>query len=292
MARPLLVPASPPTDRPLLVVIAIIVAIAVIAAGVTRFTYTATASWVAGVEGGATIQVQAREGETAVQTAQAAGDALLTEPSLVTGVKVYSPSEIADMLEPWFGEDGLPENAPLPGLLSVTAETFDEAAMLARLNQRRIDAQIDLHAVWSKDVKRAGFVLRAIATFTLGLMIAGAVFVIIYASRASLSARADIVDVMHVVGAREGFIAGQFTRRFAKLGIRAGVVGALLALMIGSIAVWGLSSARDLGPVKLVPQFEPAWADMIIVGAAPLLAGLIAALVARVTVIASLKRRY
>lgn len=292
MARPLLVPASAPTDRPLMLVIAVIVAIAVIAAGVTRFTFSATKEWVRGIEASATIEVTPRNGETAVETAQVAAEALLAEPSLVSHVLVYSPSDLADMLEPWFGEEGLPENAPLPGLVSVKAPQIDKAAMLARLNQRNIDANIDLHAVWSDDVKRAGFVLRAIALIALILLCAGAVFVVVFATRASLSARENIVEVLHTVGARDGFIAGQFTRRFIALGLRGGLLGAVAGALVGALAAWGLNAAQTLQPFDMVPRYQPLYLDFVIVAAAPLLTTAIAALIARLTVLASLKDRY
>jgi cell division transport system permease protein len=292
MTRPLLVPASAPTDRPLVLVIAVLVAIAVIAGGVTRFTFSATKEWVRGVEASATIEVTPRNGETAVETAQVAAEALLAEPSLVSHVLVYSPSDLADMLEPWFGEDGLPENAPLPGLISVQAETIDSAAMLARLNQRNIVAEIDLLSVWSDDVKRAGFVLRAIAAFSLVLLCLGGIFVVVFATRASLSARQNIVEVLHTVGARDGFIAGQFTRRFIALGLRGGLLGALIGVAVGALAAWGLNAVQSLQPFDLVPRYQPRYIDGVIVALAPLVTTGIAAAIARFTVLASLKDRY
>ena len=56
--------------------------------------------------------------------------------------------------------------------------------------------------------------------------------IIISATRSSMSSNREIVEVLHFVGATDRFIAREFERHFLRLGIRAGLVGAILAMLV------------------------------------------------------------
>src|SRR5262245_16340052 len=47
-----------------------------------------------------------------------------------------------------------------------------------------------------------------------------------------MASNRDIVEVLHFVGATDRFIAREFERHFLRLGVRAGVVGALWAILV------------------------------------------------------------
>ena len=47
-----------------------------------------------------------------------------------------------------------------------------------------------------------------------------------------MASNRDIVEVLHFVGATDRFIAREFERHFLRLGVRAGVVGAVLAILV------------------------------------------------------------
>jgi cell division transport system permease protein len=56
-----------------------------------------------------------------------------------------------------------------------------------------------------------------------------------------------IVEVLHFVGATDGFIAGQFQRHFLALGLEGGVIGGgaaiLLFALAGTAGSWGRGTA-------------------------------------------------
>ena len=110
---------------------------------------------------------------------------------------------------------------------------------------------------------------------------------IAFATHAALLARRDIVDVLHLAGARDRYIAGLFERRFWLLGIRAGAVGALLALGAAAAMIFAVHSSG--ARTGLLPELSLDFLDLIILIITPLIAGLAARLAARVTVIRSLK---
>ena len=47
-----------------------------------------------------------------------------------------------------------------------------------------------------------------------------------------MASNRDIVEVLHFVGATDRFIAREFERHFLRLGVRAGIVGAVWAMFV------------------------------------------------------------
>jgi cell division transport system permease protein len=73
----------------------------------------------------------------------------------------------------------------------------------AILKAANIDATVDDHIVWSKDVKRATDSAGLVALIAVGLLGATGLAVIAFATHATLLARRDIVELLHLTG-RQG----------------------------------------------------------------------------------------
>ena len=56
--------------------------------------------------------------------------------------------------------------------------------------------------------------------------------IIVSATKSAMASNRDIVEVLHFVGATDRFIAREFERHFLRLGVRAGVVGAVWATVV------------------------------------------------------------
>jgi cell division transport system permease protein len=56
-----------------------------------------------------------------------------------------------------------------------------------------------------------------------------------FATRGAMATNRPIVEVLHYVGATDGFIAGQFQRHFLLLGLKGGAIGGGIALMFFGI---------------------------------------------------------
>ena len=111
--------------------------------------------------------------------------------------------------------------------------------------------------------------------FALIAVAAGAV--VAFATRAGLAARRDVVEVLHMTGAEDGFIAQLFELRFARVAALAGTLGASAAALVGA----GLRLAG--GGAGITPALPVAWLDLLAVLPCPLLAALVAAVAARLT---------
>jgi len=66
-----------------------------------------------------------------------------------------------------------------------------------------------------------------------------------FATRGAMAANRPIVEVLHFIGARDAYIAGQFQSHFLKLGLKGGAIGGGAALIL--LALAGQLGDRFLG---------------------------------------------
>jgi len=277
-----LLPLEDVREAALFFVVGALCFLAALAALSAKSTYSAARAWTAEVEGEFTVSLPGGKDVTAEVAAR-----LLSGVEGVSEARAFSDAEIAELLAPNFGESALPADLPVPRLIAVTAEKGSGPAISRALVEAGYDASVDAHSEWAGDVRRMLAISRVVALSIVALLALSAIGVIAFATHAALLARRDIVDVLHVAGAKDGFIAGLFERRFWLLGLRAGTVGALLALASLALLIsLGRSSADRSG---LLPQLSLDFPDLAILVVTPMIAGLAARLAARITVMRSLK---
>ena len=74
------------------------------------------------------------------------------------------------------------------------------------------------------------------------LMIAATVLSVTFATRAAMATNKPVIEVLHFVGAKNGFIAGHFQHHFLLLGLQGGAIGGGIAIVLfalaGAISGW------------------------------------------------------
>jgi cell division transport system permease protein len=280
-----LLPAEDAREAALFFVVGALCFLAALAALSAKSTYGAARAWTAEVEGEFTVSLSGADAEAAAEAAQ-----LLATVEGVQSARAFSDAEIDELLAPNFGESGLPDDLPVPRLIAVKG-TGDAAELGARLDATlRADgfvAAVDAHSEWASDARGMLSASRIAALSIVALLSATAIAVIAFATHAALLARRDIVDVLHTAGARDRFIAGLFERRFWLLGLRAGTVGALVALAaVALLIALGRSGAERTG---LLPQLSLDLPDLAVLVVTPLAAGLSARFAAGITVMRALR---
>lgn len=280
-----LLPLEDAREAALFFVVGALCFLAALAALTAKSTYGAAQAWTAEVEGEYTVSLS-----DADQAAAEAAARLIRELEGVAGARLLSDAEIAVLLEPSFGNRGLPADLPVPRLIAVTAEA--EAGDLSRemitaLENAGQVAAVDSHSAWAGEVRRMLATARLVALSIVALLASTAIAVIAFATHAALLARRDIVDVLHTAGARDRFIAGLFQRRFWLLGLRAGAVGSLVAL--ASVALLIAVARTAPSRAGLLPELSLDLPDLVILIVTPILAGLAARFAAGLTVMRSLK---
>ena len=275
-----LLPESDAREAALFFVVAALCFLAVLATLTARGTYTAARAWSAQVEGEMTIRMADTDRRGAEEAA--------TIVRGLTGVRsanVLSKEALEELLEPSFGPGGIPAGVPLPLLIAV--ETQRDAAITATaitetLTAQGFNAVAEAHSEYAAEAKRALGTLRVAAIGIVVLLTATAIAVIAFATHAALLARKDIVDVLHLAGAEDSFIAQLFERRFWTLGLKAGSAGSLSALAATALIVFSAQSSGSQN--QLLPQLSLDFWDLVILAVTPIAAGLAARLAAGGTV--------
>jgi cell division transport system permease protein len=239
----------------------------------------AASGWTRQLASEATVIVRAHAGETPDSAAALAAETLAAVPG-VTETRALEPQQAYDLVRPWLGDIAEVEDLPVPRLVAVSLDPrrpAKAAALAAALKSQQLDAIVDDHSLWLKDVRRAAGLARGLGG-VVSLLIAGAAAAVVaFATRAGLDAQRSVVEVLHLTGAEDSFIAQLFQARFARIAAIAGLIGAAGAAF--TVAILRLAG----GPGGLTPALPFAWADLLAVIPCPLIVAGVAAAAARFT---------
>ncbi|WP_394761586.1 cell division protein FtsX [Phenylobacterium sp.] len=274
-----LLPEKDARDGALIFVVAVLCFMACLTAMGVIAANRAAHAWTGQLIGEATVIVRPRGGETPDAAAARAAEALSATPG-VTEARALEPAKAYDLIRPWLGDVSDIEDLPVPRLVAVTLDAkapADAPKLRAALIAQNVDATVDDHSLWIKDIRRAGRLVGGVGAGVFLLIAAAAAAVVAFATRAGLAARRDVVEVLHLAGAEDGFIARLFQVRFARVAGQAGLIGAIMAAALGA----GLRVAGGGG--GLTPALPLAWSDLLAVVPCPLLAALVAAGAAQFT---------
>lgn len=235
--------------------------------------------WTGQLVGEATVIVRTRGGETPDAAAARAAE-VMADVAGVTEVRALEREKAYELVRPWLGDMADLDDLPVPRLVAVTLDRkhpANAAALDKALKAQGLDAVVDDHSIWIKDIRRAAGVVRGTALAIFVLIAVAAAAVVAFATRAGLAARRDVVEVMHLIGAEDSQISSLFELRFARIAALSGALGALAAGLLGAIL-------RMIGGGEgITPALPIAWIDLLAILPCPVLAALVAALAARIT---------
>jgi cell division transport system permease protein len=283
-----LLPREDARDIGLFLVVAVIAFLAALAALSARAATGAAETWAAGLN--SEISVRLRGTELTDADTERARALILQTPGVMTA-NTLDRAEAEALLSPWLGTGGLPDDIALPKLLEVSVTPGEAARIAGQIDRVLIGAGfnvvVDAYGLWAEDVRATAQGVQAIALGILVLLCVAGVAVIASATHAAMLARRDIIEALHLVGARDGFIAGQFQARFLALGLKAGGVGALLAGLTLSFLMF--TARRTEANSFLLPQITPSLLDLGVLLLTPLFAGMVAMIAARIAAMTTLK---
>lgn len=189
----------------------------------------------------ATLRIAAPADQRATLT-EAALKILAQTPG-VASARAMTPEEQAALLAPWFGSSLPLDNLPVPQLIEVTADNpgYDVEGLRLRLEAEIPGAVLDDHTRWREPLVRAAGSLRMLGIFSVLLIGCATAAMITLAAHAALTANAQVIEVLRLVGAQDRYIANAFVRRFT---LRA-LIGAACGMVLGLFGVALLPSAGD-----------------------------------------------
>ncbi len=247
--------------------------------------------WSTGLTGTVTVQVMPVEGESA-GTIDDRVDKLVRLLQRTRGVaeaRAIPVPEIAALLEPWLGAGAPLEELPLPRLIDVR---FDEGGapsmevLRSTISNADPTAILDDHGVWREQLAGLIQALGAVAAFIVVLVAVATVGIVIFATRSGMAAHQDVIEVLHLIGARDVFIA----RQFQNLALWQGLRGGLIGIALGAATMWALRHAASQLDTSMLPQVSLLAWHWGVLAALPLATALISNWTAKRTVVRSLRK--
>ena len=149
-------------DGTLIFVVAVLCFLACLTAMGVLAANRAAAGWTGQLTGEATVIVRPKGGETPDAAAARAAEALAGTAG-VTEARALEPAKAYDLIRPWLGDVSDLEDLPVPRLVAVTLDGRHPAnarQLNAALQGQNVDATVDDHSVWIKDIQHAGGLVR------------------------------------------------------------------------------------------------------------------------------------
>ncbi|MSP82068.1 MAG: cell division protein [Alphaproteobacteria bacterium] len=207
----------------------------------------------------------------------------------IAGAITLGRNEALKLLQPWLGEGFDGGGLPLPVLIDVQLEpgkTLDLEALRTSLSAAVPDARVESREGWLAPLIATADTIRTLAYAVVALIGLAAVATVVFTTSTSLAAHQDAIELLHLTGAYDGFIAQQFQRQALIHGLLGGLTG--LALAGGSYVLVARVAARMAAP--LLPRLSLDPLGLAILASLPLAAAGLATIVARLTVLRALSR--
>lgn len=158
---------------------------------------------------------------------------LATLPGLLA-VRRLQDAELQRLLQPWLDVASGGDDPPLPLPAVVQLRLAPGAGPPPQLAESLRDTApgtlVENSARWSGSLLALAASLQACAGLALLMVAAVAGCVVALATRMGIAMRRQAIELLHGLGASDGYIAGRFARRAGRLALVGGAAGAVLAL--------------------------------------------------------------
>ncbi|MDB5511168.1 MAG: transporter permease [Enterovirga sp.] len=291
--RALLVRPDQATTRALAGVIVILTFLAALAAGAAEIVAVGSAEWTSSISREATIQIRPRPGRDVEADLERAAETARTEPGIAEA-RVVSKAESDGLLEPWLGNGAELASLPIPRLVVLTLAPGagrDLSGLRARVTAEIPAASVDDHGAWIGRLSSLANAMVGIAASLVGLALAASALAVAFATRGVMAGSRDVVEVLSLVGAEDGFVAREFAMRFLTLGLASAGTGALAAAAVFPALGALLGGGEGDGTEMLFGAFRIGWRGYGLMAALALSVGVIAALVSAGSVKRFLRQR-
>jgi cell division transport system permease protein len=243
--------------------------------------------WNASLASSLTLQVPADASQARIEMALAA----LKQTKGVVSAHLLQPEETTKLLQPWLGNSVAVATLPLPHLVDIRIDpqaAIDYTTLRQQLDSIVPNAQLDNNRSWLGTVR--DFALRIEGVITAGVIAVTALIIaiIIFAARIGLAIHRSVIELLHLLGARDAYIARQFQVHALSLGLRGGVIGGAAAAL--TVMVLGPAGRMLELPMPINTHGLLDWRVWLLIVVAGLAAGAIAMATARITVLRQLAR--
>jgi cell division transport system permease protein len=281
-----LLPADSRQVRPLTIVVAIMCALGCLAGLGASAGFRAASTWTSDLKSAMSIIVQSPRGDEDLERAAQ----IVGRIEGVTRSETMSRDRAKELLRNYGTDMSTTLDAlPVPRLIEVgvmAGQTTVKADIEEELNAAGFKVVVDDHSRFTGEILRTSTMVRILALMALSALVVAALATIAFAARAALETRREAVSILHLVGAKDAFVAKEVQKRFLRLGFVAGLWGAnaagIIALIALTVFAFGASDLTSGSPLL-------SWTDLWILLVAPFVTAFASAWAAELAARATLR---
>lgn len=196
-------------------------------------------NWSDSIEGGFTVQVMPVNN---ADREKGKAETLKLEAKVVEAVKNFKGVEDATplgdkklhrLLKPWLGDSINLDDLPMPRLIDVKIDKdvkVDFIQMAEKLAEISPNTSLDSHKLWLSKLINFADGLRGLAIVTLALVFVITTGAIIYTTRTSLGLNKTTIEILHIMGAKDTYIAKKFSKKTGYISMFGGMLGIFIAV--------------------------------------------------------------
>lgn len=234
-----------------------------------------------------TVQLPADSSTGRIETAVAA----LKQTPGIASVHLLGADETARLIAPWLGSNVAVDDLPLPHLVDVHLDPkadVDLAGLRQKLTQVDPGAELADHRSSLLELRGFAVKVEGLIGAVVAVVAILLVLTIVFSARTGLAIHQPVVELLHLLGAPDRYIARQFQTHALWLGLRGGVIGGIAAAV--TIVVLGRAAGAISPSLPVAAPGLVDWRPWALLVAAAIAAGLVAMATARATIARRLAR--
>lgn len=198
-------------------------------------------SWDKGIVNGWTVQVKPDDTDEKTELRLNKVINFFENRSEIEYVKVVNDKQMHKLMAPWLGNSVDLSVLPIPKLIDVRTKKgsnvdFDKIAQ--ELAETASYTTINSHQAWLKKLINFAQSVKILAFSVLLTVFTISSFSIFYATKTSLGIHQNVIEILHIMGATDDYVAKQYARRNFFVGLFSGIVGTVF----GALGLWFVSS--------------------------------------------------
>lgn len=227
------------------------------------------------------LQINEQEAEEAIRI-------LRHYPGIKT-FRLLNRAEMLKMVQPWFGQNDPLQELPLSTLIDVEVNDHDQFNvdfLKKKIQEKLPNATVEDHQIWKKGLFNMAYTIKTISILVVLFIFIAAIFTITFTTQTSLIIHKHIIHILHLMGAKNQYIAKQFQIHTLYLGLKGSFVGVIFTALTVLIFENFLSKVDTTFLTRVISSWD-IWAITILV---PLLIIFFMVISARFTTLLMLRK--
>ena len=201
-----------PVSRFLTLKVGLLVLLATLSLAVGMVMSSASESLQRSLSGTLTVQVPA--GLEQQSATESIIEILRATPN-IRDVREIPDREINEALEPWLGAQTPILDLPLPTLVDVAIEsgqTVDVQVLTKKLSAVAPGTVVEEHSMWLGRLMDITNTVETVSMSVMFLVLISVVITVVFSTRTWMAINRETVEVLHLIGAHDSYIAHQFQK--------------------------------------------------------------------------------